>query len=158
MTPDAETVFDIETDGLLDKLTKIHVLSYQTAAMDEPRSIFDYDEMRDFFLEYSLDHTLALVGHNIVRFDIPAVEKVLGIEVHAKLVDTLGLSWYLHHNRAKHGLALYGEEYGVPKPKVDDWEGLSKEEYAHRCEEDVKINVRLWRDLKRKLEKLYDEQ
>tara|TARA_R110000850_G_scaffold193154_1_gene319980 strand:+ start:516 stop:989 length:474 start_codon:yes stop_codon:yes gene_type:complete len=157
MTSDAETVFDIETDGLLDKLTKIHVLSYQTAVMDEPRSIFDYDEMRDFFLEYSMDHTLALAGHNIVRFDIPAVEKVLGIKVNAKLVDTLGLSWYLHHNRTKHGLAVYGEEYGVPKPKVDDWEGLSKEEYAHRCEEDVKINVRLWRDLKRKLEKLYEQ-
>ena len=153
----AETVFDIETDGLLDKLTKIHVLSYQTEAMDEPRSIFDYDEMRDFFLEYSLDHTLALAGHNIVRFDVPAVEKVLGIKIRAKLVDTLGLSWYLHHNRAKHGLAVYGEEYGVPKPKGDDWEGLSKEEYAHRCEEDVKINVRLWRDLKRKLEKLYEQ-
>ena len=151
------TVFDIETDGLLDKLTKIHVLSYQTSAMDEPLSIFDYDEMRDFFLEYSMDHTLALAGHNIVRFDIPAVEKVLGIKVRSKLVDTLGLSWYLHHNRAKHGLAVYGEEYGVPKPKVDDWEGLSKEEYAHRCEEDVKINVRLWRDLKRKLEKLYEQ-
>jgi DNA polymerase III alpha subunit (gram-positive type) len=157
MTPDAETVFDIETDGLLDKLTKIHVLSYQTSAMDEPRSIFDYDEMRDFFLEYSLDHTLALAGHNIVRFDVPAVEKVLGIKIRAKLVDTLGLSWYLHHQRQKHGLAVYGEEYGVPKPKVDDWEGLSKEEYAHRCEEDVKINVRLWRDLKRKLEKLYEQ-
>ena len=113
----AETVFDIETDGLLDKLTKIHVLSYQTESMDEPRSIFDYDEMRDFFLEYSLDHTLALAGHNIVRFDVPAVEKVLGIKIRAKLVDTLGLSWYLHHNRAKHGLAVYGEEYGVPKPK-----------------------------------------
>jgi DNA polymerase III alpha subunit (gram-positive type) len=154
---EAETVFDIETDGLLDKLTKIHVLSYQTEAMDEPRSIFDHDEMRDFFLEYSLDHTLALAGHNIVRFDVPAVEKVLGIKIRAKLVDTLGLSWYLHHQRQKHGLAVYGEEYGVPKPKVDDWEGLSKEEYAHRCEEDVKINVRLWRDLKRKLEKLYEQ-
>ena len=150
-------VFDIETDGLLDKLTKIHVLSYQTSAMDEPRSIFDYDEMRDFFLEYSLDHTLALAGHNIVRFDVPAVEKVLGIKIRAKLVDTLGLSWYLHHQRQKHGLAVYGEEYGVPKPEVDDWEGLSKEEYAHRCEEDVKINFRLWRDLKRKLEKLYEQ-
>ena len=150
------TVYDIETDGLLDELTKIHVLSYS----DDGKTVHhthDYDEMRDFFLEYSLDHTLALAGHNIVRFDIPAVEKVLGIKVNAKLIDTLGLSWYLHHNRTKHGLALYGEEYGVPKPKVDDWEGLSKEEYAHRCEEDVKINVRLWRDLKRKLEKLYEQ-
>lgn len=154
---EAETVFDIETDGLLDGLTKIHVLSYQTAAMDKPKSMFDYDDMISFFKEYNEDHSLALVGHNIVRFDIPAVEKVLGIPMRAKLVDTLGLSWYLHHNRTKHGLAIYGEEYGVPKPKIEDWNNLSQEEYAHRCEEDVKINVRLWRDLKTKLEKLYEQ-
>ena len=142
-------VFDIETDGL--DSTKIHVISW----MDDQGNVqhtHDYVAMRIF-----LEEAPILIGHNIVRFDIPAVEKVLGIKVNAKLVDTLGLSWYLHHNRAKHGLALYGEEYGVPKPKVDDWEGLSKEEYAHRCEEDVKINVRLWRDLKRKLEKLYEQ-
>ena len=146
------TVFDIETDGLLDQMTKIHVLSYS----DDNKTVIhthDYDEMREFFLTRK-----TLVGHNIVRFDIPAVEKLLGITVEARLIDTLALSWYIHHDRLKHGLEGYGEEYGVPKPEIKDWNSLSPEEYAHRCNEDVKINNRLWTLLNMKLNKLYDSE
>jgi len=145
------TVFDIETDGLLDVLTKIHVMSWSND-MGEVKHTHDYDEMR-----YVLLNTETLVGHNIIRFDIPAIEKVLGIEVKARLIDTLALSWYLHHDRLKHGLEGYGEDYGVPKPKITDWDSLTPEEYAHRCDEDVKINNRLWRDLGLKLNKLYQD-
>ena len=146
------TVFDIETDGLLDQMTKIHVLSYS----EDNKTVIhthDYDEMREFFLTRK-----TLVGHNIVRFDIPAVEKLLGIKVEARLIDTLALSWYIHHDRLKHGLEGYGEEYGVPKPVIKDWDSLSPEEYAHRCNEDVKINNRLYLLLNMKLNKLYDNE
>ena len=145
------TVFDIETDGLLDELTKIHVMSWSND-MGEVKHTHDYDEMR-----YVLLNSETLVGHNIIRFDIPAVEKVLGIEVKARLIDTLALSWYLHHDRMKHGLEGYGEDYGVPKPVIKDWNTLTPQEYAHRCDEDVKINNRLWRDLELKLNKLYKD-
>ena len=75
-------VFDIEADNLLDDATKIHVLSY--AVPDGAVvSITDYDEMRSFFL--SADR---LIGHNIVRYDIPLVEKLLGIKVKACLLYT----------------------------------------------------------------------
>jgi len=145
-------VFDIETDGL--DSTKIHVISW----MDDQGNVqhtHDYVAMRIF-----LEEAPILIGHNIVRFDIPAVEKVLGVRISAKLVDTLALSWYLNHSRSlgDHNLASYGEEYGVPKPKVEDWVGLTPEEYAHRCNEDVKINARLWRDLDIKLKKLYPDE
>ena len=146
------TVFDIETDGLLDQMTKIHVLSYS----DDNKTVIhthDYGEMREFFLTRK-----TLVGHNIVRFDIPAVEKLLGIKVEARLIDTLALSWYIHHDRLKHGLEGYGDEYGVPKPVIKDWNSLSPEEYAHRCNEDVKINNRLYLLLNMKLNKLYDNE
>ena len=145
------TVFDIETDGLLDELTKIHVLSWSND-MGEVKHTHDYDEMR-----YVLLNSETLVGHNIIRFDIPAIERVLDIKVTARLVDTLGLSWYLNHERPKHGLEGYGEDYGVPKPVIKDWNTLTPEEYAHRCDEDVKINNRLWRDLELKLNKLYQD-
>ena len=144
-------VFDIETDGLLDEMTKIHVLSW----MDSDGSVqhtHDYDAMRIFFEEAPV-----LIGHNIIRFDIPAVEKVLGVKVKADLIDTLALSWYLNHDRMRHGLEGYGEDYGVPKPVIKDWNSLTPEEYAHRCNEDVKINTRLWRDLDIKLNKLYQD-
>ena len=146
-----ETVFDIETDGLLDVLTKIHVMSWSND-MGEVKHTHDYDEMR-----YVLLNSETLVGHNIIRFDIPAVEKLLGIKVKARLIDTLALSWYINHGRMKHGLEGYGEEYGVPKPVIKDWNTLTPQEYAHRCDEDVKINNRLWRDLSLKLGKLYKD-
>jgi len=92
------TVFDIETDGLLDDLTKIHVLSYSRDGKDIV-STGDYDAMRQFFTDEQ-----ALIGHNIIRFDIPAIEKVLGIKIKARLIDTLALSWYLNHHRIKQGL------------------------------------------------------
>jgi len=145
-------VFDIETDGLLDEMTKIHVLSYSCDGKDII-STGDYDEMREFFATHHY-----LIGHNIIRFDIPAVEKILGIKVNAKLVDTLALSWYLNFDRPKHGLESYGEDYGVPKPVIKDWNTLTYEEYAHRCSEDVKINSRLWRDIWHKLNKLYQDE
>ena len=145
------TVFDIETDGLLNEMTKIHVLSYS----DDGKTIHhthDYDEMREFFATRK-----TLAGHNIVRFDAPAVEKILGVKIEARMIDTLALSWYINHTRMKHGLEGYGEEYGVPKPVITDWNSLTPDDYAHRCDEDVRINVRLLRDLDIKLNKLYQD-
>ncbi len=145
-------IFDIETDGLLNEMTKVHVLSW----MDNDNNVqhtHDYVAMRIFFEEADI-----LIGHNIIRFDIPAVEKLLGVKIKAKLVDTLALSWYLNHDRLKHGLEGYGEDYGVPKPKITDWDNLSPEEYAHRCNEDVKINARLYRDLMIKMKEIYGKE
>jgi len=142
-------VFDIETDGF--NPTKIHVLSYVNEE-GQIQSTFDYEEMRTFFLNAD-----TLIGHNIVRYDIPVVEKILDIKVDARIIDTLPIAWYINHHLQKHGLAQYGEMYGVPKPKIDDWQNLSPEEYQYRCEEDVRINVRLWRDLHMKLKKLYPD-
>ena len=145
------TVFDIETDGLLNEMTKIHVLSYS----DDGRTTHhthDYDEMREFFATRK-----TIAGHNIIRFDAPAVEKILGVKIEARMIDTLALSWYINHGRIKHGLEGYGEEYGVPKPVIKDWNTLTPQEYAHRCDEDVRINVRLLRDLDLKMNKLYKD-
>ena len=146
------TVFDIETDGLLEEATKIHVLSW----MDENGVVqYTHDQ---FMMALLLTQAETLVGHNIIRFDIPVVEKLLGIKVKAKLVDTLALSWYLNHDRLRHGLEGYGEDYGIPKPQIKDWNNLTPEEYAHRCNEDVKINARLYKDLSNQLEWLYPDQ
>jgi len=145
------TVFDVEADNLLEDATKIHVLAWMDNG--EMNWTYDYAHMRKFFTEAEV-----LVGHNIIRYDIPLVEKILGIKVKAKLVDTLALAWYIHCDRPRHGLEGYGQDYDVPKPKIADWNNLSKEEYAHRCQEDVKINVRLYKELHDHLLKLYPEE
>jgi len=151
-----EYVFDLEADGLLDTITKIHCLSYKRVDGDKAYTIYDPDEMVRFFNPPDCS-TNIYIGHHIIGYDFKALKKIYGIERPKYLVDTLGLSWYLHPDRAEHGLESYGEDYGVPKPKINDWHNLTIEEYTNRCETDVEINRRLWLDLKRKLQKIYSE-
>ena len=130
-------VFDIETNGLTP--SKIHVLSYQEFGTTEVKSITDYNQMK--ILIASATH---LIGHDINRFDIPVLERILEIKINCILIDTLPLSWYLYPDKKLHGLAIWGEFFGIPKPKVDDWSDQPIEVYINRCEEDVKINSDLW--------------
>ena len=143
-------IFDIETDGFLNKVKKIHCFSYRTLDNSTIRTIYNKRDIINL-----LSKCTTLVGHNIVRYDIPVLEKLLGISISSKLIDTLALSWYLNHKRNLHGLESYGEDFGRPKPVIDDWESLSREDYTHRCEEDVWINARLWFQLENKLLKIY---
>jgi hypothetical protein len=142
-------IFDVETNGFLDVATKIHVLSW-TKDGKEYNSTNNYMEMRELLLSEPI-----LIGHNICRFDVLVLEKILGIKIKAKLYDTLPMSWVMYPNRQLHGLESFGEDFGVPKPEVTDWEGLTYEEYKHRCEEDVKINWLLWRDLIKRFKLVY---
>lgn len=143
-------IFDLEADAL--KATKIHCLSYAEEE-GEVVTLYDYKEIKKFILQPDLE----LIGHNIVKYDIPTLEKVLDIRIHARLIDTLPLSWYLYPDRMKHGLEEWGLEFGVPKPVITDWSNLSAEEYGHRCSEDVKINRLLWLKQKRYLWSLYEQ-
>ena len=144
-------VFDIEGDSLSP--TKIWVMSAAIFSKGGWRlkSTTSYDEMRAFFLGCD-----TLIGHNIMLWDIPHIERILDIKIKAKVIDTLALSWYLEPYRNRHGLAEYGEDFGIPKPKIDNWEDLSVEEYTHRCEEDVKINCKLIDKQWKSLNNLYD--
>ena len=134
-------VFDVEADGLLDNATKIHCLSYTKDGKDLI-TLYDYGLIKDVLLKQK-----GLVGHNIIRYDIPLLEKILGITIKAQLFDTLPMSWVLNHNRPKHGLESFGEDFGIPKPEINDWHNLSKEDYGNRCEGDIKINWKLWKNL-----------
>lgn len=154
-------VFDIEADSL--NPTKIWVMS--AAIFSEGgwrvKSTTDYNEMRKFFLNCDV-----LIGHNIILWDIPNVERLLNIKVKAELIDTLALSWYLEPYRLKHGLEFWGEDFGIAKPKIADneWKGLLPNEtqehfdnkMKHRCEEDVKINCKLIDKQYKALSNLYD--
>lgn len=133
-------VVDIETDGLMDTATKIHCLCYQNLETGVSGSLTDYEEIRNWLSQPDL----ILIGHNIIRYDIPILKKLLGIEIKAELIDTLPLSWALYPQYKKHGLEIWGEIFGVHKPEISDWKDLPIEEYVHRCNEDVKINTKLW--------------
>ena len=98
-----------------------------------------------------------LIGHNIILWDIPHIERLLKIKIEGRLIDTLALSWYLYPNRNRHGLEYWGVELGIEKPVIEDWENQSIADYIFRCESDVEINKRLWNKQNNYLYKLYDD-
>ena len=151
-------VFDIEADNLLEKATKIHCLSIGKVMKNgdvKVVSTTDYDVMRDFFLRKDITK----VGHNILRYDTLVAEKILDIKVPTGcLIDTLPLSWVLYPNNMKHGLEFWGEVLGTEKVQIEDWNNLSVEEYIERCEQDVRINYKLWMQQRQYLLELYGNE
>lgn len=143
-------VADIETDGF--KATKIHCLSYCNPEDGIVHSITDYKEMRQLVMR----EDVTFVIHNGIRYDKPTLQRILDVVIRAKIIDSLPLSWYLFPSRKSHGLEAWGVEFGVPKPKITDWSNLTVEEYIYRCEEDVKINTKLWDKELKYLKNLYD--
>jgi len=143
-------IFDIETNGI--NPDKIHCMVYVDTEGDVSKTTHtdDYDCMRDVLLSAK-----GLVGHNIIRYDVPVLERLLSIDIKARLFDTLPMSWVLNPTRPKHGLDSFYPDFGIPKLKIDDWENLSYEEYVDRCVNDVMITDALWTNLLKRFMHLY---
>jgi hypothetical protein len=141
---------DIEANGFLSKVNKVHCLSMNWGG--DIKTTSSYDDIRKLVSRKDI----TLVGHNFQTYDVPVIEKILDCKVVCGVIDTLALSWYLYPNRSSHGLADWGVEFGIPKPAIEDWENLPQEQYNHRCEEDVKIQTQLWFKIKKDLDELYD--
>lgn len=149
-----DIIFDIETDGLLENVTKIHCLSYLNLSTNKIISLTSYAEIIELFNSPSLK---TIIGHNIILYDIPVLEKILKIKIKQRAIDTLGLSWYLYPDRNRHGLEYWGDDLGVKKPTISDWSNLDIQEYKHRCESDVRINTLLFTKEMGYLNKLYEK-
>lgn len=154
-------VFDIETDGL--DPTKIHVLSYNVVSkygdVLEQGDITDYDEMREIIKSIPQKDAI-VVGHNIVRFDIPALEKILKIKFPKTMVcDTLLMSQFLYAPIGRsHGLEEWGKRLEIQKVQIKDWENQSINDYIKRCRTDVEINTTLWNKIRRTLKLMYIDE
>jgi len=141
-------VFDIETDGL--DATKIWCL----VAIDPITStIYKYSDNDDSRMSIAegirlLQSAEALIGHNIIGYDIPMIKKILGVDLFdVKLYDTWVMSQVLNWKRKhKHGLGGWGQHLNYPKFEFDDWDKYS-EEMLDYCIRDVKLNVAVWKAL-----------
>jgi len=144
-------VLDSESDGFAYECTKLHVLSW-TEDGKTYHSTDHYQEMKDLLTQPDTMY----VAHNSVLHDMVVFNRILGVPMdYKRWIDTLALSWYLFPERQRHGLADWGVDLGVAKPKVSDWRNLSYEEYAFRCEEDCKINWLLWKKIEKRLKEIY---
>ena len=147
---------DIEANGLdADRIWCFVITEINTDTMKKVRTfnLKDHDKIREILSDP--DNTFIM--HYGAFYDFPTLSRILKLKIKAEVVDSLALSWYLEPKRKLHGLAYYGEEFGIPKPVVLDGEWYGPGEDAtdeewfefykkmdHRCEEDVKIQTRLW--------------
>ena len=138
-----ELVFDVETDDL--KATKIHCI----VAIDEHDNIYKFkpDEINKGVKFLSEADTL--IGHNIVGFDIPVIEKLTDTKLSPnKIIDTLLLSRLLKPNReVGHSLETWGYRIGFHKSQEPDFLNYS-DEMMNYCIKDLQLNKMLFNTLR----------
>lgn len=152
-----ELVLDIETNGLFDwQKDKEPTKIWCAVGFDvEKEEFHEFDPKNIKALVYLLKKCDKIIGHNFLTYDAKVISRVLDYEIPiSQLEDTLVYSKLLEPKRkGGHGLADWGEHFGIPKPEHEDWSKYS-EEMLHRCREDVKINVKVWKHLKKEFERL----
>jgi len=79
-------VFDIETNGLLDTMDTIHCLVIKDIETKETQSFRPHQVEAGLKILSQAD---LLIGHNIIKFDIPVLEKLYSATFKGKIFDTL---------------------------------------------------------------------
>jgi DNA polymerase-1 len=144
-------IFDIETDGL--KPTKIWVIC---GIKDDTMVTLEHPTKAD--VEQMLEGVTEVIGHNIIGYDIPAIERLLGVSFdNVKITDTLVLSrLYNPSLEGGHSLGKWGERLKFPKGDYNDWTALTPEMVGY-CQQDCRVTQRLYELLIDKLEEFGNE-
>ena len=161
-------LFDLESNGLLDTLSAIHCLVTLDA---DTRQIqrFRGTDIAVHGLPY-LASAPAIGGHNVIKFDLPALEKVYGWTYRGDVYDTLIVSRLAFADIkdadlklfkagglpgkliGSHSLKAWGHRLGELKGNYAEengeqcWEQWSREMEDY-CEQDVRVTHALYRKL-----------
>jgi len=140
-----ELVFDIETDDL--NATKIWCIVAQNPVSGEVFK-FPPDKLEEGY--QFLQTADKLIGHNIIGFDIPLVEKFGNIDLSDKtVIDTLVLSRLFNPTRdGGHSLETWGYKLGYPKIEFEDYLNYSDDMLTY-CVRDVELNTKVLQELKK---------
>ena len=76
-------VFDIETDGLLPDVTKVHCIVLKDLDTNEVITPKIKKAMQ------LLGEAELIIGHNVIKYDIPVLQKLYGFYTEAKIFDTI---------------------------------------------------------------------
>lgn len=160
-------IFDCETNGLLDKVSTIHCLVAYDPDSDTTYR-FDPTQIEDALS--LLSDAEELIGHNIMAYDLVALQKVTGWKYYGKVTDTLVISrliWsdlkerdYDSHRKGKipssiigsHSLKAWGIRMGKLKGSFNettDWKEYTPEMLDY-CVTDVEVTTELFKRIESK--------
>ena len=141
--------FDIETDGLLLQCTQVFCLIAEDIDTGQMYTFTDHDSKYPPISD-GLDFLAradALIGHNILGFDLPALDKIYGWKYDGKKFDTLTISRFcVNRRRHPHSLAGWGEKFEYPKFEFSDFTKYT-DEMREYCARDVKLNTKVYKHL-----------
>ena len=139
-------IFDIETNGL----APTEVWCIITKDIDTG-VISSYVEGQWPTFNIAIAQAQEVIGHNIIGYDIPACEKLLGTDFSAcKITDTLVMSRLADPQREAHSLGHWGEKLGYPKGDYSDWTHYTHDMLLY-CEQDVNVNHEVYKALLKEL-------
>ena len=133
-------IFDIEADGLTP--SKIWCI----VAKDlDSNTVYEYGPDK---LEEGIEllrNAKTLVGHNIIGYDIPVIEKLHKVKLTDNVIDTLVLSRLFQPVRENgHSLRTWGYRIGVHKQvQPDDFDCYTPEMLSY-CRQDVLLNEQVY--------------
>jgi len=146
-------VFDIETDGLLPDVTKAHCIVLKDIDTNE---IIKPKLKKAMQLLSEADE---IIGHNIIKYDIPALQKLYGFYTEAKIFDTIVAARLMYPDIkdrdfrkkdfpknmiGRHSLEAWGHRIGNYKSHiVTDWKEFTQEMLDY-CVQDVEVTATLY--------------
>ena len=168
-----QLLFDLESTGLLRRGSTIHCIVMRNMNDVDDPIVFDYKPERAVIQGVKqLENADALIGHNIINYDIPLLkEQFPDFEFNGEILDTLVLSrlFYPHitdrdYERRPHGMPqrLYGRHsleawgYRLKCFKGDfgkhegDWSTYTPEMLDY-CIQDTQVTYKLFQLLQRRM-------
>lgn len=146
-------VVDLESNGLLDKVTEVWCIVAKDIDTKDDIYYFEPHQI-EAGLEF-LSEAKELILHNGIGYDFPVLKKLYNFEYDGIVTDTLILSRLLNPDRplpkgyvgrASHSVEAWGYRFGHMKPSHEDWSQYSPE-MLHRCKSDVLITEKIYYEL-----------
>ena len=138
---------DIETDGL--NPTVVWCIALQD--VHDNQIITFHGDTLNLFKPFIESEAMTLVFHNGIAFDVPVLERLLGIVFDdgnynvIEIEDTLIMSQLDEPRReGGHSLANWGEIMGFEKGAYEDWSKFS-DEMLEYCKRDAEVTAKLYR-------------
>ena len=144
-----QIVFDIEANGLTpDKVWCIVTCDIQSGEF----TTWSGDDLLCFKDWIKEQDELEVIGHNIIGYDIPVLEQLLGVDFSkCKVTDTLVMSRLAEPSRqGGHSLENWGQLLNQPKGEHSDWDNFSQDMVEY-CKQDVRVNELVYQRLLREL-------
>jgi hypothetical protein len=158
-------IFDLETNGLLYDVTRVHCLGIYDTETNQTLVYNDEGNTEPITRGIQrLEDASQIVGHNIINYDLPVIRKLYPwFSNVGRVLDTLVLSRVCHPDilttdkkhkwkqmplqlYGRHSLEAYGYRLGEYKGsfgKDTDWKEWSQEMQDY-CLQDVHVTAKLW--------------